>query len=97
MEKARELPGLIGEFVELAKAYVRQRTLEPAKGLGRVAGFGFAAGLLFALAAPFLAVAGMRVIVDALPDGRIWSGFGYILASFGLLGITGLVAWRAVK
>ena len=97
MAKAKELPGLVGEFVALAKEYVRQRTLEPAKALGRAAGLGFAAALLFVIAALFLAVSGMRLIVDALPDGRIWSGFGYVIAAFGLLGVAGFVAWRAVK
>jgi hypothetical protein len=95
--KARELPQQIGEFVELAKKYTKQRTLEPAKALGREAGFGFAAALLFAVAAIFLAVAGMRLIVDALPDGRIWGGFGYVLAAIGLLGVAGIVGWRAAK
>lgn len=97
MGKAKELPGLVSEFVDLAKAYVRQRTIEPAKALGRAAGMGFAAALVLALAALFLAVAGMRLIVTALPDGQIWSGFGYILASFGVLIAVGLVAWRAMK
>jgi hypothetical protein len=95
--KAKELPGLVSEFVALAKDYVRQRTVVPAKALGRAAGFGFAAALLFALAALFLAVAGMRLIVAALPEGQIWSGFGYLLAAIGLLAATGLVAWRASK
>jgi len=95
--KARELPQQVGEFVELAKQYTKQRTLEPAKALGRTAGFGFAAALLFTVAAIFLAVAGMRLIVDALPDTRIWGGLGYILAALGLLGVAGIIAWRAAK
>jgi hypothetical protein len=95
--KAKELPGLVSEFVGLAKAYVRQRTIEPAKALGRAAGLGFAAAFLWALAALFLAVAGMRLIVTALPDGQIWSGLGYVLASFGVIIAVGLVAWRAMK
>ena len=48
-------------------------------------------------AAQDLKDAGMRLIVDALPDGRIWSGFGYVLAAIGLLATTGIVAWRAFK
>ncbi len=97
MAKARELPQQVGEFAELAKEYVKQRTLEPAKALGRVAGLGFAAALLFTVAAMFLAIAGMRLIVDALPDGRIWGGFGYILAALGLFGVAGVIGWRATK
>lgn len=97
MAKARELPQQVGEFIELAKEYAKERTLEPAKALGRAAGFGFAAALLFALASIFLAVAGMRVIVDALPATRIWGGLGYILAAVGLLIVAGVVGWRAAK
>lgn len=97
MAKARELPQQVGEFVQLAKEYTKQRTVEPAKALGRAAGLGFAAALLFAIAAIFLAVAGMRLIVDALPDGRIWGGFGYVLAAIGLLGVAGIIGWRAAK
>ncbi len=97
MARARELPQQIGEFVELAKEYTKQRTLEPAKALGKAAGLGFAAALVFSLAALFLAVAGMRLIVDALPDTAIWGGLGYVLAAIGLFIVAGIVAWRAVK
>ena len=97
MGKAKELPGLVAEFGALAKDYVRQRTLEPAKALGRAAGLGFAAAFLFTLAALFLAVAGMRSIEYALPDGVIWEGFARVLAAFGLFFVVGLVAWRASK
>lgn len=97
MAQEKQLPELVGEFVELSKQYVRERTLEPAKALGRLGGFGFAAGLLFVLAALFLSVAVMRTIVWALPDGAIWSGFGYVLSAMALLGIAGAVMWRAAK
>jgi len=95
--REKELPELVGEFVELSKQYVRERTIEPAKALGRLGGFGFAAAILFALAALFLGVAGTRAIIVALPDGSIWSGFGYLLGAIGCLGLTGLVMWRATK
>jgi hypothetical protein len=32
-----------------------------------------------------------------MPDGNIWSGFGYVLGSIGLLGVMGLVMWRATR
>ena len=95
--RVKELPELVGEFIELAKAYVRGRLVGPAKALGRVAGFGFAAGFLFFVAALFLAIAGTRALIDVMPDGNIWSGFGYIIASIGLLGLTGLAVWGASK
>ena len=97
MARARELPQQLGEFVELAKEYTKQRTLEPAKALGRAAGFGFAAAVLFSLAALLLAVAGVRLIVDALPNTAIWGGLGYVLAAVGLFIVAGIIAWRAAK
>jgi len=95
--KFKELPELVGEFVDLARKYVKEQTVEPAKRLGRLAGMGFAAAFVFVLAALFLAVAGMRVIVGLLPDGVIWSGFGYIIAAIAALAVAGLVVWRAAK
>jgi hypothetical protein len=97
MATAGDIPELVGEFVDLAKQYVREQTLEPAKKLGRLAGFSLAAALIFVLAAVFLAIAGMRAIVDLMPDGTIWSGFGYILSALALLAATGLVMWRAAR
>jgi hypothetical protein len=95
--KVKQLPEMVGEFIELAKQYVRERTVDRAKALGRLAAFSFAGALVCVLATLFLAVAGMRAIVDLLPDGNIWSGFGYVLAAIGLFTVSGLIAWRAAK
>ena len=97
MAEAREIPEKVGEFVELAKTYVREQTVEPAKRLGRLAAFSFIGALAFVVAALLLTVAGARLIVDALPDGAIWSGFGYVLAAIGAFVVTGIVMWRAAK
>lgn len=97
MAAPRELPDMIGEFIALAKQYLREQTIEPAKALKRVAGFSLLAALLFILAGLFTAVAGMRLIVSVMPDGVIWSGVGYLAASLGLLAVTGLVIWRATR
>ena len=97
MARTSELPELTTEFIDLAKEYVRERTVEPAKKLGRLAGFGMAAGILFVFAALFLGIAGTRAIVDLMPDGTIWEGLGYVIGAIGLLMVTGLVRWRASK
>jgi hypothetical protein len=97
MARPSELPQLITEFIDLAKEYLRENTIEPAKKLGRLFGFSLAASLVFMLAALFLAIVGMRLLLEVMPDGAIWSGFGYILSALGLLAVTGLVVWRAAK
>lgn len=92
-----ELPQLISEFFDLAKDYLRENTLVPAKRLGRLFGFSLAASFLFVLAALLLAVVGLRLILEVMPDGAIWSGLGYVAAALGLLLLTGLIMWRAAR
>ncbi len=100
MSGVKELPELISEFVDLAKGYLRQETLDPAKRLVRYAGFSFAAGLVAALGAIPLAVAGNRLVIDLLPSDpghRMWSGLGYLLSALGLLAIAGIIARLAAR
>ena len=92
-----ELPQLISEFIDLVKEYLRENMIVPARRLGRFFGYSLAASLLFVLASLFLTVVCMRLIVEAMPDGDIWSGLGYITSGLVLLIITGLVMWRAAK
>jgi hypothetical protein len=98
--KTSELPELVGEFIDLAKQYFREQTLDPAKGLGRLAGFSFAGALVLTLAVIFLSVAGVRLIIWALPGdpgSALWSGFGYVLAAIALLVATGILMWRVTR
>ena len=91
MAKPTELPELVGEFVDLSKEYLRQETLEPAKELGRYAGFSVGAGVAFAIGMLFLSIAGMRGIIALLPEGPNWSALGYLLAAVVLVLIGGII------
>ena len=86
MASASELPELIKEFTDMSKTYLLQETVEPAKQLGRYAGFAVAAALCFGVGAILLGIAGARLIIDVLPEGPNWSAFGYLLATI-VLGI----------
>jgi hypothetical protein len=97
MASPTELPDLVGEFIDLSKQYLREQTLEPAKRLGRLAGYSAAASFLFVLASGCLAVAGTRWLLRVVPDGAVWSGVGYLLAAIGLLIATAAVMWRATR
>lgn len=100
MAGPRELPQLIGEFIDLAKAYLRQETIDPAKRLGRAAGFGIAAGFAFLLGAMFLSVAAVRLVIEIMPGeptSPYWSALGYVATALGLLGISVAVAKVASK
>ena len=97
MPTVSELPDLVGEFIDMSRQYLREQTVEPARRLGRLAGFSAIASVLFVLAAGFLGVAGTRWLLRVMPDGNVWSGFGYLLGSLALLGTMGLVMWRATR
>ena len=86
-----ELPQLVTEFVDLSKEYLRQETLDPAKKLGRFAGFTIGASLLFAIGGVLLAIAATRGIVYLLPDGPNWSALGYILGALSIAVVIGVV------
>ena len=87
---AKELPELVQESFQLSRQYIEQETVEPAKRLGRAAGFGFAGAFVFGLAATFGGIAVNRLIIRLLPDGRAWSGLGYILSALALIALAAL-------
>jgi len=93
----KEIPELVTEFVDMSKEYLRQETVGRAELIGRRAGFAMATALVSALAVAFLAVAGVRLLIDVMPgepDHRIWSGAAYLIAALVLGGLAGLIAAR---
>jgi hypothetical protein len=84
MPGATELPQMVTEFVDMSKEYLRQETLEPAKRLGKFAGFTIGASIAFAIGGVLLAIAGMRGISYLLPEGPNWTALGYILGALAI-------------
>lgn len=97
MSDPRELPQLIGELVDMSKEYLRQETIEPAKRLGRFAGIGLAAGVVFAFAALFVGLGAYALFGRVLPEGEWWvvlaRGLTVLVTGAG----AGLIAWRMTK
>jgi hypothetical protein len=93
----QEIPELAREAFDMSKEYLRQETLEPAKNLGRVAGYGVGAALIWGLATTFLGVAGMRIVIGLLPDTTIWQGTGYLISGVVLLLLAGLIGWSGSR
>jgi putative superfamily III holin-X len=94
MNGPTDIPTMIQEFFDLAKDYVRQETIEPAKRLGRFAAFSFAAALSFALAALFFGIAILRTTARLLPVGPYWSALAYGITVIILVLAIGLIVWR---
>ncbi|GBD83713.1 hypothetical protein BMS3Abin02_00093 [bacterium BMS3Abin02] len=97
MSDVSEIPEQVGELIDLSKQYLREQTIEPAKRLGRVAGMGLGAAVLFSIGALLLAVAGTRSLIRVLPDGDLWSALGLFISAIVLSGIAGLIMWRATR
>jgi len=95
--RAKEIPELIRQAVDLSRTYLRQETVEPMKRLGRVAGFSAGGAIGFSLASIFIGVAGTALLLKAFPAGEVWNGVGY-LAAGALTGAGGwLVLSRAIR
>ncbi len=91
MAQIQDIPRLIAEFIELAKAYLLQETVGPAKKLGHFAGFSIGATAMWAAALALLAVAGLRALYDVLPDSPYWEAVAYVILAVVLVGFLALV------
>lgn len=97
VSRAREIPELIRQAVDLSRSYLRQETLEPMKRLGRVAGFSAGGAIGFSLASICLGIAGTAVLLGAFPDGDVWNGVGYLAAGVLAGGAGWFVLTRASR
>jgi len=91
MAQIQDIPKLISEFVEIAKAYLLQETVEPAKKLGHFAGYSVGAAAAWAVALVLLSVAGLRALIDTLPSGAYWEALGYVVFALVLGGFMALM------
>lgn len=94
MSNVQEIPQMVSQLVDLSKQYVRQETIEPAKRLGRAAGMGLLAAVLFAIGAVLLSMATLRTILGVIGDGPIASALGYLIAMGVLIAVIGILGWR---
>lgn len=86
MAEIQDIPRLVSEFTNLAKDYLRQETIEPAKRLGYFAGMSLAAAALWAIALILISVAALRALVDVLPSGDYWEALAYVIYAIVLVG-----------
>lgn len=81
----------------MSKEYLRQETVEPAKKLGQLAGFGIGAGFVFAFATLFFVLGAYALFKAVLPEGEWWlvlaRGLTVVAAAAG----AGLIGWRMSK
>jgi len=85
MADIQDIPRLIREFIDLAKEYLLQETVEPAKKLGYFAGMSVGAAALWSMALVLLSVAGLRALIGVLGDSAYWEALAYVIYAVGLV------------
>jgi cytosine/uracil/thiamine/allantoin permease len=93
MTEIQEIPRLVSEFGTMAKEYMLQETVEPAKKLGWFTGFSIGAAAAWAVGILFLGVAGMRGVVERFPDIAYAEALGYVIAAL----VLALIAFALTK
>ena len=81
----------------MSKAYLDQEAVAPLRRTARYAGYSLLGGLLFAVGWILLAVAGLRLASDLLPDTPLWSVLAYLIAAIATLGIASLIIRTALR
>ena len=90
----KSVPALAAELWDLVRAYVKQETVGPIKGLGRVAAFGIAGSLFLSIGLVLLALGGLRALQTETGetfDGS-WSWAPYLITLAGTAVVIALAA-----
>lgn len=95
----KSLPTLASELWDLVRAYAKQETIGPLKGIGRFIAFGLAGSLLLGLGLVLLALGGLRALQTETGDtfDGNWSWAPYLIVVVGCAAILGLLATRMGK
>ena len=98
-EAEKSVPALAAELWDLLRAYVKQETVEPVKGLGRQLAFGLAGSLLLSIGLVLLALGGLRALQTetgtTFEDS--WSWAPYLITLAGTVVVIGLAAMGTRK
>ena len=94
MADPKEIPQLTNELIDMSREYLRQETLEPAKALGKHAGFGIGGAVLFSLGAVFFVFGAYALFRILLPESEWFEVLARFLAFVAAVGAAALVAWR---
>ncbi len=81
------VPQLLGELLELVKAYAKQETIDPVRSLGRFVGFGVLGSAVLGAGLVFLVVGGLRVFqVETRLTGHLsWVPYLVVLVVAAIL------------
>jgi hypothetical protein len=88
----KSLPTLASELWDLVRAYAKQETIQPLKGILRFVGFGLAGGLFLSIGLVLLALGGLRALQtqtgSTFQGNWSWAPYGIVVvAAFAVVGL----------
>ena len=98
-EQEKSVPALAAELWYLVRAYAKQETIEPIKGIGRKVAFGLAGSILLSIGLVLLALAGLRALqteTGTTFTGN-WSWAPYLITLVGLVVLIALAVTVGMK
>jgi hypothetical protein len=95
----KSLPTLVSELWDLVRAYAKQETVQPLKGIGRFVAFGLAGSVLLGTGLVLLALGGLRALQTETGTtfGGNWSWAPYLIVLLGCAVVVGLALSRTGK
>ena len=95
----KSLPTLASELWDLVRAYARQETVEPLKGIGRFLAFGVAGSLFLCIGVVLLATAALRALQTQTGDlfDENLSFVPYLIVLVGCAVVVALALSRTAK
>lgn len=94
MPDSQEIPKITSELVDMSRQYLRQKTIEPAKALGKEAGMGVGGAVVMAIGAVCLVWGLYYGLIWVLPQGEWWTVLSRLITAVAAAGIAGIVGWR---
>ena len=85
----KSLPTLAAELWDLVRAYAKQETIEPLKGIGRWVAFGSLGSLCLGIGTVLLATAGLRALQTETGDA--FDGNLTFVPYLGVIGVAALI------
>jgi hypothetical protein len=98
-DSEKSLPTLASELWDLVRAYAKQETVEPLKGLGRFVGFGLAGSFALGIGLVLLALGALRALqteTGTTFHGN-WSWVPYVIVLVGCASLAGIAMSRTGK
>ena len=94
MADPQAIPQIATELIDMSREYLLQKTIEPAKRLGKVAAKGVGGAMVLSIGAFLMAWAVYYGLKMVFPVGEWWVVLSRFLTALTAAGTAGIIVWR---